>query len=82
MEKNYVFKNKHTGTSKSTKKPFTMVELHDPITLENTTYFLQDGVEIPDLDSFKIKDKVAATLDIGVFNGKTVVNLLGLKKTV
>lgn len=79
MEKAYVFKGYVNEKSKRTGRPFTMVKLHDPVTLDNTDFFLQDDVEI-NFDGLKFKDNVVATLDIGVNYGKTTVNLLGLKK--
>lgn len=78
MKQTMVFKKDYTGTSRA-GQPFRTIELHDPVTLDNTTFFIQAGVLI-DSTGINFRDKVEAELQMGTYNGKPTLNLIGLKK--
>lgn len=72
MQKNYLFK-----LARETKSGKTLVELHDPDTLENVQYWLDQGHTVDTVFSFK--QKVTAKLTITSFNGRAAFQLLELK---
>jgi len=78
MNKGYIFKEGNKGLSKQ-QKPFNMVELHDPETLENTKFFVKPDVPL-DPSIFKRHDKVTAHLAMGIYNGRPNLELVGLTK--
>jgi len=67
--KEMVFKEVVKGTGKQSGKPFVMVVLHDPDSLENVQLFLPDGSPVQP-DGFKFKEKVKATIGTTVRFGK------------
>lgn len=81
MEQAMVFKKDFTGVTKNGGRPFRTIELHDPLTLENTTFFLNENLmDNIDTSGIKFKDKVVATFQVGNFNGQPRLDLVGLKK--
>lgn len=78
MNKSYIFKEGNAGTSKQ-NKPFNMVELHDPETLENTKFFVKPEISL-DSSKFNRHDKVTAHLAMGIYNGRPNLELVGLTK--
>lgn len=78
MQKKFIFKSRRQGTSRNDNQ-YHMIELHDPKSLENTTFFVQEGVTI-DSTIFTFKDEVMADLDMEIRNGKPEFVLIGLSK--
>ncbi|MBD7971371.1 hypothetical protein [Paenibacillus gallinarum] len=77
MEKVMVFKESFSGTGKKSEKPFTMIELHDPSTLENAKFFLRQD-QVIDTSKMKFKDEVIATFEMGIQNGTPRMELASL----
>lgn len=59
IQQEFLFKQVMTGTGKKSGKPFTMVELHDPATLENMNFFLQPDSKVSTF-GINFRDKVLA----------------------
>lgn len=79
MEKSYVFKSYREGTTKASGKPYKMLELHDPNTLENTTYYLKEH-QVINHTTYKLHDKVTVTHGIETFNGKAQLTVEAMRK--
>lgn len=80
MEKAYVFKQYREGANKTSGKPYKILELHDPNTLENTTFYLKEHQNIEILKTLKLHDKVNATHGVEVFNGKAQITVENIRK--
>ena len=78
MKKEFIFKSVNSGTSKKNGRPFVMVELHDPQTLENTSFFIPDGRHI-ETSQIVFKDNVIAELSMDFAYGRPQLNLIGLE---
>lgn len=74
-----IFKSTFSGKSKNTQQPFTMIELHDPETLENAKFFLRDGQQI-DTSTLKFKEKITVKFEMGIQNGQPRMELAALSK--
>jgi hypothetical protein len=57
------------GTGKESKKPFTILKLHDPVTLQNADFFLREDHGL-NIDQFKFKDKLAVDFGMEIQYGK------------
>lgn len=79
MEKRYLFKNEFSGTSKKTGNAFRTVELHDPVTLENTTFFHDVNVPL-DTTGLRFKDPVIVVHGVQNYQGKPNLTLVTIKK--
>lgn len=78
MEQQFLFKSSFTGTKKNSTEQFTIIELHDPLTLENITFF--PPVNSINTNGMVLKTPVKATLQMSVFNGKPTMVLNSLVK--
>lgn len=67
--KQMLFKEEVTGTSKKTGEPYRMIVLHDPETLDNISFFIDQDSKIS-VTGLKLKDKVNANFEIGFKYGK------------
>lgn len=79
ITKEFVFKGANSGISRKSGRPYATVELHDPSTLENTTFFLNEGQTVS-TDGINFRDKVAASLEVTISNGRPAFILHGIKK--
>lgn len=80
IAKEFLFKSSNSGTSRRTGKEYSMIELHDVSTLENTNFFLEPGQDIP-TDGFNLKDKVEAKLEMTILaGGRPGFKLIALTK--
>ncbi|MCL6664554.1 hypothetical protein [Paenibacillus amylolyticus] len=79
MAKEFLFKSSNSGTSRKSGKPYSMIELHDVASLENTNFFLEPDQSIS-TDGFRLKDKVEATLEMTIQNGRPGFKLVALTK--
>jgi len=76
----FIFKQSQKGTSKTSGRPYHIVELHDPNSLENVKFFLPPESTI-DTSSMIFKDKVSATIQPTFKDGKIEQALVSLKKS-
>lgn len=79
ITKQLVFKQEVTGTARKTGKPFRMVELHDPRSLENTKFFLREGSSV-NAHGLAFGDKVLASFSAEILYGKMEFVLDALQK--
>ena len=80
MQKEMIFKSENEGTSKKPPyRNFRVIELHDPITLDNVSFFQRDGYIIP-TEGLKFKDRVIASVGMDIVYGKLQSILVGLRK--
>lgn len=79
LQKEFVFKQVIQGTSKKNGRPYTMIELHDPSTLENSTFFIPDGKNVS-TEGIILRDKVAASFEMDIQFGKPQLVLTALIK--
>lgn len=56
-EKVMIYKDEKKDISKKSNKPYHVLELHDPETLENVRFFLKEDTTV-NTDGLKFKDKV------------------------
>lgn len=75
--KEMLFKEEVKGVSKKTGEPYRMVVLHDPATLENISFFLNDDSNIS-VTGLKFKDKVKAVFELGFQYGRPQMQLNSL----
>lgn len=74
-----VFKSYKEDTSKKSGKPYRMVELHDPQSLDNVSFFLDAESPIT-VEGLQLHDKVTATFGMEVRFGRIQPVLQGLRK--
>lgn len=79
MEKPFVFKKDDTGKSKKTGRDFRVIELHDPNTLENTSFFVRDHVNIS-THGLQFKDKVIASFQMDIMFGRAELVIMSIRK--
>lgn len=79
MQKEFIFKSDHTGVSRKNNRDFRVVELHDPVTLENTRFFIRDGQHVS-TSGINFKDKVIALFEMDIMFGKPDVVLQSIRK--
>lgn len=79
IKKEFVFKQAVEGTSKRSNKPYRMVELHDPKTLENTKFFLREGSTV-NTTGLNFRDRVLATFSADITFGRLEFVLESLEK--
>lgn len=77
MEKDFVFKSDASGTKNG--RNWRSIELHDPITLDNTRFFVQEGQNVSTA-GINFKDKVKASLFMDIRFGKPELVLAEVKK--
>ena len=75
----FLFKGSNSGTSRKSGKPYSMIELHDVASLENTNFFLEPD-QVVNTEGIKFKDKVEATLEMTIQNGRPGFKLIALAK--
>lgn len=78
-QKEMLFKSFTEGTGRKTGKPYRMVELHDPVSLDNVQFFLDDSSTVS-VDGLQLRDKVIATFGMDVRYGRVQPVLQSLKK--
>lgn len=79
MEKPFVFKKDDTGKSKKTGRDFRVIELHDPNTLENTSFFVRDHQTI-NTAGIQFKDKVIASFTMDIMYGRAELVITAIRK--
>lgn len=79
MEQKYQYRELFEGKAKKTGKPFTVLKLHNPDTLEPVEFFLQDSDQV-DCTGLKRKDVVIVTLRQDVFQGRVQLAVAAIRK--
>lgn len=79
MTQDFLFKEDQQGTSKKTGKPFRILTLHDPVTLDNAEFFLDEESPIS-TNGFKLRDKVRASFTMQMRWGKLTTVITALEK--
>lgn len=79
IRKEFIFKQAVEGTSKRSNKPYRMVELHDPKTLENTKFFLREDSKV-NTSGLNFRDRVVATFSADTTFGRLEFVLESLEK--
>lgn len=69
MEKVYQFRELFSGNAKKDNKPFRILKLHDPETLEPAEFFLNDTVAISTVGIVR-KDFVLVHHELQQMNGR------------
>lgn len=59
IKQEFLFKGEMSGTSKKSGRPYHQVELHDPNTLENMSFFLEQNSSV-NTTGILFRDKVVA----------------------
>jgi hypothetical protein len=75
----FIFKGESRGTSKKSGQAYHMIELHDPSTLENVSFFIREGSSVS-TTGINFKDRVLASFGMEVVYGKLQPALHQLKK--
>jgi len=77
LEKEMIFKKDESGKGKS-GRPFRVVELHDPQSLENVPCFIQEGTFV-DTTGIMFKDRVTASFGMDIVFGRPQMVLKSIK---
>ncbi|MDO3682095.1 hypothetical protein [Paenibacillus ehimensis] len=75
----FLFKGEMSGTSKKSGNPYRSIELHDPNSLENMSFFLDPGNSV-NTTGIQFRDKVFAEFAMEFRFGKLQPILKNLKK--
>lgn len=76
-----LFKSYKEDISKKSGNPYRMVELHDPESLDNVSFFLDADSPIS-VEGLKLRDKVEVMFGMDVRYGRIQPVLQSLKKAI
>lgn len=79
LTRDFIFKSDHTGTSKKSGQPYRVIELHDPVSLDNTRFFIRDGQNVS-TSGINFGMKVVASFGMDIVYGKTELALQSIRK--
>jgi uncharacterized protein YqjF (DUF2071 family) len=79
MVKEMVFKSENQGTSKKNGRDYHMIELHDPVSLDNINLFIRPENPVS-TNGIQFKDKVTAYFGMEFIFGKPQMVLQSLTK--
>lgn len=79
--KDMLFKEYSEGISKKNGNPYRMVVLHDPVSLDNVSFFIEEHSSIS-VAGFKLKDKVKAAFSMEFKYGRLQPVLQSIKPSV
>lgn len=79
IKQEFLFKSEMSGTSKKTGNSYHSIELHDPNSLENMSFFLEPGNSL-NTTGILFRDKVIAEFAMEFKFGKLQPVLKNLKK--
>lgn len=79
LTKEFIFKSDHTGKSKKSGQDFRVIELHDPVTLDNTRFFIRDGQNVS-TSGINFGMKVIAAFGMDIVYGRTELVLQSIRK--
>lgn len=79
--KTMLFKEFNAGTSKKSGNEFRMVVLHDPLSLDNISFFL-DADSPVSVQGLQLRDKVVASFGMEFRFGRLQPVLIDLKKAI